>query len=44
MKHRFNAAAVAATALHDLQDLVVTAARWTCQTGGMVRIELHVES
>lgn len=29
---------------HDLQDLVVTAARWTRQTDGMVRIELHVES
>ena len=29
---------------HDLQDLVVTAARWTRQPDGMVRIELHVES
>jgi hypothetical protein len=29
---------------HDLQDLVVTAARWTRQSDGMVRIELHVES
>ena len=29
---------------HDLQDLVVTAARWTRQTDGTVRIELHVES
>jgi hypothetical protein len=29
---------------HDLADLVVTAARWTRQSDGMVRIELHVES
>jgi hypothetical protein len=29
---------------HDLQDLVVTAARWTRQPDGTVRIELHVES
>jgi hypothetical protein len=29
---------------HDLQDLVVTAARWTRQPDGLVRIELHVES
>jgi hypothetical protein len=29
---------------HDLQDLVVTAARWTRQADGLVRIELHVES
>ena len=28
---------------HDLQDLMVTAARWTRQSDGMVRIELHVE-
>jgi hypothetical protein len=28
---------------HDLQDLVITAARWTRQSDGMVRIELHVE-
>jgi hypothetical protein len=29
---------------HDLQDLVVTAARWTRETDGTVKIELHVES
>ena len=29
---------------HDLQDLVVTAARWTRQSDGTVQIELHVES
>jgi hypothetical protein len=29
---------------HDLQDLVVTAAHWTRQTDGSVKIELHVES
>ena len=29
---------------HDLQDLVVTAARWARQPDGTVRIELHVES
>jgi hypothetical protein len=29
---------------HDLQDLVVTAARWTRESSGTVRIELHVES
>jgi hypothetical protein len=29
---------------HDLQDLVVTAARWTRHPDGAVRIELHVES
>jgi hypothetical protein len=29
---------------HDLQDLVVTAARWTRHPDGTVRIELHVES
>jgi hypothetical protein len=29
---------------HDLQDLVVTAARWTRQPDSTVRIELHVES
>ena len=29
---------------HDLQDLVVTAARWTRHADGLVRIELHVES
>jgi hypothetical protein len=29
---------------HDLQDLVVTAARWIRQSDGGVRIELHVES
>ena len=29
---------------HDLQDLVVTSARWTRHTDGTVRIELHVES
>jgi hypothetical protein len=29
---------------HDLQDLVVTAARWTRQPDGTVQIELHVES
>jgi hypothetical protein len=29
---------------HDLQDLGVTAARWTRQTDGIVRIELHVEA
>jgi hypothetical protein len=29
---------------HDLQDLVLTAAHWTRQTNGTVRIELHVES
>lgn len=29
---------------HDLHDLVVTAARWTRQSDGQVRIELHVES
>lgn len=29
---------------HDLQDLIVTAARWTRQTDGTVRIELHVEA
>ena len=28
---------------HDLEDLVVTAARWTRTGDGMVRIELHVE-
>ncbi|TMQ05848.1 MAG: hypothetical protein E6J91_39555 [Deltaproteobacteria bacterium] len=28
---------------HDLQDLLVTAARWTRQSDGTVRIELHVE-
>jgi len=29
---------------HDLNDLVLTAAHWTRQTDGTVRIELHVES
>ena len=29
---------------HDLQDLVLTAAHWTRQSDGTVRIELHVES
>lgn len=29
---------------HDLQDLVVTAARWTRGSDGLVRIELQVES
>jgi hypothetical protein len=29
---------------HDLQDLVLTAARWTRQADGTVQIELHVES
>ena len=29
---------------HDLQDLVLTAARWTREADGTVRIELHVES
>lgn len=29
---------------HDLQDLVLTAARWTREPDGTVRIELHVES
>jgi len=29
---------------HDLQDLVVTAARWTRESDGTVRIELQVES
>jgi hypothetical protein len=29
---------------HDLEDLVLTAARWTRQPDGTVRIELHVES
>lgn len=29
---------------HDLEDLVVTAARWTRGGDGTVRIELHVES
>jgi hypothetical protein len=29
---------------HDLQDLVVTAARWIREADGTVRIELHVES
>ncbi len=29
---------------HDLQDLVVTAARWTREADGTVKIELHVES
>jgi hypothetical protein len=29
---------------HDLQDLVLTAARWTRQPDGTVQIELHVES
>jgi hypothetical protein len=29
---------------HDLQDLVITAARWTRESNGTVRIELHVES
>jgi hypothetical protein len=29
---------------HDLQDLVVTAARWMRQSDGTVQIELHVES
>ena len=28
---------------HDLQDLVVTAARWTREADGTVKIELHVE-
>jgi hypothetical protein len=29
---------------HDLEDLVLTAARWTREPDGTVRIELHVES
>ncbi|HEX7840781.1 MAG TPA: hypothetical protein VF469_25060 [Kofleriaceae bacterium] len=29
---------------HDLQDLVLTAAHWTRQSDGTVRIDLHVES
>jgi len=29
---------------HDLQDLILTAARWTREADGTVRIELHVES
>jgi hypothetical protein len=29
---------------HDLQDLVLTAAHWTRQADGTVRIELHVET
>jgi hypothetical protein len=29
---------------HDLEDLVLTAAHWTRQPDGIVRIELHVES
>jgi hypothetical protein len=29
---------------HDLQDLVLTAARWTRRADGTVQIELHVES
>lgn len=29
---------------HDLEDLVLTAARWTREADGTVRIELHVES
>jgi hypothetical protein len=29
---------------HDLQDLVLTAAHWTRESDGLVRIELHVES
>ena len=29
---------------HDLQDLVLTALRWTREADGTVRIELHVES
>ncbi len=29
---------------HDLEDLVLTAARWTRQADGTVQIELHVES
>jgi hypothetical protein len=29
---------------HDLQDLVVTAARWTRRSDGTIEIELHVES
>jgi hypothetical protein len=29
---------------HDLDDLVVTAARWARQANGMVQIELHVEA
>lgn len=29
---------------HDLEDLVVTAARWTRAADGTVRIELHVQS
>jgi len=29
---------------HDLQDLVLTSARWTREADGTVRIELHVES
>ena len=29
---------------HDLQDLVVTAARWTRQSDGTIQIELHVET
>jgi hypothetical protein len=29
---------------HDLEDLVLTAARWTRRADGLVQIELHVES
>lgn len=29
---------------HDLEDLVLTAAHWTRETNGTVRIELHVDS
>jgi len=29
---------------HDLEDLILTAARWTRESDGTVRIELHVES
>jgi hypothetical protein len=29
---------------HDLEDLVLTAARWTREPDGTVRIELHIES
>jgi hypothetical protein len=29
---------------HDLQDLIVTAARWTRRADGVVQIELHVEA
>jgi hypothetical protein len=29
---------------HDLQDLILTAVRWTRESDGTVRIELHVES